>query len=187
MPSRTTACLFVLLLAPVAAHAQSETLTVKTIAESSAAMFKSPKTFILRAAEKMPEEHYGFRPTPDVRTFGEVLGHIADGYRLVCAMAVGDKMPEDIRQNEKTKKTKAELVQALTEASAYCDTAHEQLSGPKGAERIDWFGGKHPRVTVLYFNSSHAWEHYGNVVTYMRLKGLVPPSSEPRNPPPPAQ
>jgi uncharacterized damage-inducible protein DinB len=164
------------------ASAQSDTLPVKTIVESSAAMFRSPKTFILRAAEKMPDEHYAFRPTPEVRTFAQLLGHIADGYTLVCASAVGDPLPTDIQQTEKTKSTKAELVAALTKASEYCDRAHETLAGAKGGEMIDWFGRKHPRATVLFFNSSHAWEHYGNVVTYLRIKGIVPPSSEPRTP-----
>ncbi len=173
----------VLLVAPAAADAQSDTLPVKAVAESSAAMFKAPKTYILRAAEKMPDEHFGFRPTPDVRTFAQLLGHIADGYRLVCATAVGDPLPTDIQQIEKSRTTKAELITALQDSTTYCDRAHDQLAGVKGTEIIDWFGGRHPRVSVLFFNSSHAWEHYGNVVTYMRLKGLVPPSSEPRTPP----
>jgi uncharacterized damage-inducible protein DinB len=170
------------LLPPLPAFAQSETLPVKIVADSSAAMFRSPRTFILRAAEKMPEESYGFQPTPAVRTFAQLLGHIADGYTLVCASAVGEPLPADIQQNEKTKTTKAELIAVLTKTSEYCDRAHVQLSGSKGAEVIDWFGTKHPRLSVLFFNTSHAWEHYGNVVTYLRLKGIVPPSSEPRTP-----
>ena len=170
------------ILSPLAAFAQSETVPVKVIADSSAVMFRSPRSFILRAAEKMPEEHYKFQPTPEVRTFAQLLGHIADGYTLVCASALGEPLPADIRQNEKTKTTKVELIAALTKTSEYCDGAHAQLSGPKGAEMMDWFGTKHPRVSVLFFNSSHAWEHYGNVVTYLRLKGIVPPSSEPRTP-----
>ena len=89
--------------------------------------------------------------------------------------------PSDVQQVEKTKTTKTELIKALSETAEYRDRAYDQLSGPKGVEVIDWFGGRHPRVSVLFFNSSHAWEHYGNVVTYMRLKGLVPPSSEPRS------
>jgi uncharacterized damage-inducible protein DinB len=161
------------LLVPVAGYAQSD-------AERAAAMFRSPRTFILRAAEKMPDEHFAFRPTPEVRTFAQLLGHIADGYTLVCASALGDPLPKDIQQHEKSKSTKADLVKVLTETGDYCDRAHRELAGAKGGEMIDWFGGKHPRVSVLFFNSSHAWEHYGNVVTYMRLKGLVPPSSEPR-------
>ena len=195
MSNRLTACLLALCLAPAAALAQaaaappatpppavasSDALTAKAIADSSASQFRVPSMFILRAAEKMPEEHYAFQPTPEVRTFAQVLGHIADGYNLICALAVGDKPPAEMQQVEKTKSTKADLVQALKDSAAACDRAHEQLAGAKGAEVMDWFGSKHPRVTVLFFNSAHAWEHYGNLVTYMRLKGIVPPSSEPR-------
>jgi hypothetical protein len=100
-----------------------------------------------------------------------------------CTLALGQKLPVEIQQTEKTKKTKAQLIQALTASGDACDKAHATLSGARGAEMMDWFGVQHPRVTVLFFNSSHAWEHYGNIVTYLRLKGIVPPSSEPRKPP----
>jgi uncharacterized damage-inducible protein DinB len=173
------ATLAALFLAASAA-AQDASLPVRTVVDSSAAMFRAPRGFILRAAEKMPEEHYGFRPTPEVRTFAQLLGHIADGYTLVCASALGEPLPKDVQQTEKTTTTKARLIEALTKSGDYCERAHAELSGAKGAELIDWFGGRHPRATVLFFNSSHAWEHYGNVVTYLRIKGIVPPSSEPR-------
>ena len=123
------------LLVPAAAEAQSETMTVKAIADSSLALFRSPRTNILRAAEKMPEENYSFRPTPDVRSFGELLGHIADGYTLVCTLALGQKPPVDIQQTEKTKKTKAELIQALTASGDACDKAHATLSGARDDAR----------------------------------------------------
>ena len=179
---RVPVALVASLLWPAAVAAQADTLAVKTVVESSAAMFRAPRNYIIRAAEKLPEEHYAFRPTPEVRTFGQLLGHIADGYMLVCASALGDPLPADVQTNEKTKTSKADLVAVLTKTSEYCDRAHQQLAGAKGGEMMDWFGGKHPRATVLFFNSSHAWEHYGNVVTYLRLKGIVPPSSEPRTP-----
>jgi uncharacterized damage-inducible protein DinB len=166
---------------PVPALAQSNTLSAKAVVDSSAAMFKAPRSYILRAAEKMPEEHYTFRPTSDVRTFAEILGHIADGHYLVCSMSLGEKSPNpEMQHNEKTKRTKAELIQALTESAAYCDRAHTQLAGPRGTEMIDWFGTQHPRATTLFFNTGHDWESYGTLVAYMRLKGIVPPSSEPR-------
>jgi len=166
--------------APAAAQ-PSDSMPVKAVADSSQTMFTAPRNYILRAAEKMTEEHFAFRPTPEVRTFAEILGHIADGHYLVCSMSIGDKPPNaDIQHNEKTKRTKDELVQALMESAAYCDRAHAQLSGAKGAEMIDWFGARHPRVTTLFFNTGHDWESYGTLVAYMRLKGIVPPSSEPR-------
>lgn len=160
---------------------QSESIPVKTVADSSLAMFAAPRNYILRAAEKMPAEHFAFRPTADVRTFAEILGHVADGHYLVCSMSLGEKSPNaDMQHHEKTTHTKPELIRVLTESAEYCHRAHAQLTGPKGAEVIDWFGARHPRVTTLFFNTGHDWESYGTLVAYMRLKGIVPPSSEPR-------
>jgi hypothetical protein len=76
---------------PAPALAQPDTLSAQAVVDSSAAMFKAPRSHILRAAEKMPEEHYAFRPTSDVRTFAEILGHVADGHDLVCSMSIGEK------------------------------------------------------------------------------------------------
>jgi hypothetical protein len=161
-------------------EAQTGPAPLPGVAEAAEAMFRGPRQFILRAAEKMPDEHFAFRPTPEVRTFGEILGHIADGYNLVCSMAIGDPPPADIYQNEKTKKTKAELIAALKSGAEYCDSVRAKLSGERGAELIDFARARVPRITVMFSNTGHAWEHYGNLVTYMRLKGIVPPSSEPR-------
>jgi hypothetical protein len=163
------------------AVAQSDVLSAKTVADSSLAMFQAPKGYILRAAEKMPDEHFSFRPSADVRSFAEILGHVADGHYLVCSMALGEKSPNPEMQHvEKTKRSKPELIQALTDSAAYCERAHAQLAGPRGAEVIDWFGTPHPRVATLFFNTGHDWESYGTLVAYMRIKGIVPRSSEPR-------
>jgi uncharacterized damage-inducible protein DinB len=181
-PMRTLMIVVAAALAlPISTAAQTDTLTAKTVADSSLNMFKAPRNYILRAAEKMPDEHYAFRPTPEVRTFAELLGHIVDGHYLVCSMSLGEKSPNaEMQYHEKNTHTKAALVRALTESAEYCDRAHAQLSAAKGAEMIDWFGAKHPRVTTLFFNTGHDWESYGTLVAYMRLKGIVPPSSEPR-------
>jgi len=175
---KTLALIFILIALPISADEPS--VPVKSIVASSMQMFKVPSDFIVRAADKMPEESYSFRATADVRTFGEILGHIADGYRLVCGIAAGDAMPKDIREIEKTKKTKAELVAALRENAAYCEEVHRRLDGVAGAEVVDFFGKPYARASLLFFNTSHAWEHYGNLVTYMRLKDVLPPSSEPK-------
>jgi uncharacterized damage-inducible protein DinB len=137
------------------------------------------KGLILRTAEKVPEEHYSFQPTPEVRTFGKILGHIADAQYLFCSSAKGDKAfaPKEI---EKTKSSKADLQQALKDAFAYCDPAYSELTDVKAAEMVKFFGRDRSRLGVLAFNVSHDYEHYGNLVTYMRIKGIIPPSSEPR-------
>jgi uncharacterized damage-inducible protein DinB len=133
---------------------------------------------IARAAEKMPEENYAFKPVPEVRSFGQLVGHVADAQYMICAMAKGVARPEV--QVEKTKTTKADLVAALKEANAFCDGAFADLTDVKAAEAVKMFGRERTRLAVLNMNTSHDNEHYGNIVTYMRIKGLVPPSSEPR-------
>lgn len=133
------------------------------------------RDFILRAAEQAPEEMYGFQPTPEVRTMGRLFGHIANANFMICGAATGDKGPgEDF---EKTATTKAALQKALADSFAFCDKAYASMTDARGAEPVKFFGGQRARLSVLAFNTAHNYEHYGNVVTYMRLKGMVPPSS----------
>jgi len=136
------------------------------------------KNNVVKAAEKMPEENYAFKPTPEVRSFGQILGHVADAQYGFCSAALGEKNPAP--GIEKSKTTKGDLVQALNEAFAYCDKAYSGMTDAHAAELVKFFGRELAKLTVLSFNSSHTDEHYGNLVTYMRMKGLVPPSSENR-------
>lgn len=160
--------------------ANAQELDGKVLTDSAAGLYGIAHNYIVRAAEKMPADDFGFRPTPEVRTFGEILAHIADANRLICGMAVDDR-PAEMGVYGKTAKSKEELLAALEESAAYCRGASAKLAGARAAEVIDFFGGmKQPRIGVLYFNGAHAFEHYGNLVTYMRIRGLVPPSSEPR-------
>jgi uncharacterized damage-inducible protein DinB len=136
------------------------------------------RTNIIRSAEKMPEEHYAFKPTPEVRSFGQLIGHVADAQYLFCSPVLGK--PNPAPGIEKSKTTKADLVQAVKDAFAFCDPAYDGLTDAQAAELVKFFGGDQAKVTVLAFNTAHNNEHYGNIVTYLRTKGLVPPSSEPR-------
>jgi uncharacterized damage-inducible protein DinB len=136
------------------------------------------KNNILRSAEKMPEENYGFRPTPEVRSYGQLLGHIADAQYLFCSAVLGK--PNPAPGIEKTKTSKSDLIAALKEAFAYCDSAYAEMTDAKLAETVKFFGREQTRATVLSFNTAHNNEHYGNIVTYLRMKGIVPPSSERR-------
>jgi uncharacterized damage-inducible protein DinB len=139
---------------------------------------------ITKAAAKMPEEHYAFKPTPDVRSFGQLVGHIADANYGFCAVVLGETPPEggfDGKNSiEKTKTTKADLEKALAASFAYCDKVHAGMTDAGGAAMVKFFLGEMPKLSTLQFNTSHDWEHYGNIVTYMRLNNLVPPSSAPR-------
>ena len=134
------------------------------------------KGFVVRAAEKMPESNYGFKPAPEVRAFGQVVGHIADDQYFFCAAVAGDKKDSKI---EKTVTSKADLVAQLKQAFAYCDTVYDGFTDAHAAEKVKTFAGERTKLSLLDFNTAHMYEHYGNIVTYMRIKGLVPPSSEP--------
>lgn len=140
------------------------------------AQAEAVRSLVLRTAEKVPEDLYSFKPTPEVRSLGSVIGHIADGNNLLCGMANGDK-PAFNQANEK-KTTRADLVAALKASFAACDKVFDATTDANASTPVDLFGQKQTRLGVLAFNNSHMWEHYGNLVTYMRLKNIVPPSSE---------
>ncbi len=161
-----------LLAAPAVATAQENPWTANTLQ-----MYSGVKAILLRSAELMPEGAYGFRPTAAVRSFGQILGHAADSQYAFCSSALGEKNP--LPRVEKTKTSKAELVAALKDAFAYCDRAYTGMTDAAGAQTVQHFGQAMPKLAVLAANNLHSVEHYGNLVTYLRLNNLVPPTSDP--------
>ena len=132
----------------------------------------------MKSAEQVAEADYAFKPVDTVRSFGAILGHIANANFMICSMGSGAANPMKDTDIEKTKTTKADLQKALAESFAFCEAQFDAMTDAKAAEMTDFFGGKQPRLNVLQFNIAHDMEHYGNLVTYMRIKGLVPPSSQ---------
>lgn len=132
--------------------------------------------YIVKAADEMPEANYAWKPTPQVRSFGELIAHISDANFGFCSTASGDKS-QTFGNTEKTKTSKADIVQALKASVEYCKAVYSKMDDTAGREVTDMMGSKGPRLSVLTFNTNHCWEHYGNVVTYFRLKDMVPPSS----------
>ncbi len=141
------------------------------------------KGILLRSAEKMPEENYSFKPIDTVRSYGQIVGHVADAQYMFCSIALGETNPAP--KIEQTKTSKADLTAALKEAFAYCDKAYDGMTDASATQMVKLFGNDAPKLGVLTVNNMHNMEHYGNLVTYMRLKNIVPPSSEPASPPPP--
>lgn len=135
------------------------------------------KTLVKRAAAKMPEEKYGFRPTPEGRTFGETVAHIADSQVLLCTLA-RDGKPAASANYEQKAKSKAEALAALDEAFALCDQVVASMTTASSVEIVNFFGQKAPRAGVIYRSTGHMFQHYGNLATYLRMNGLVPPTSE---------
>jgi uncharacterized damage-inducible protein DinB len=138
-------------------------------------LYETVRGYITAAAEQMPEDKYSFRPTEEVRSFGEIIGHVANSGYMFCAPVLGEKPPSQPDAEKLT--SKAELVAAVKASFAYCDKAH-QLSGADASAALQFFGQPQTKLSVLAFNKGHDFEHYGNLVTYMRLNGMVPPSSQ---------
>ena len=142
------------------------------------ALYEGTKNNLTRSAEKMPEQLYSYKPVPDVRSFGELVGHLAEYQYVFCSAAAGEKPPVTGIENSKT--SKADLIQALKEGFAYCDKVYAGMTDARLADMVKVEGRSMAVLTVLTLNTSHNNEHYGNIVTYLRMKGLVPPSSERR-------
>ncbi len=137
--------------------------------------YNNIKNNLLKGAEKMPEADYTFKPAPESRTFGEVVTHIATVQAALCASAKGET-----KQIDGTKTSKADAVAALKESIAYCDPVYDALTDASGMEMGKMFGRDRTKLGILDFNVIHDNEMYGTMAVYLRAKGVVPPSSEPR-------
>jgi uncharacterized damage-inducible protein DinB len=136
------------------------------------------KRNIVESADQMPEVDYGFKPADTVRTFGQVLAHVADSNYYYCARSKGEAPPVPDGTLEKTATTKAAIVKALRESIAYCDALYASLTAASAADMVKAGENQIPRVQPLFTNVTHNVEHYGNLVTYFRIKKMVPPSTK---------
>lgn len=135
---------------------------------------------VREAAEKMPEDKYSYQATKDVRTFGRFVGHVANAQYTFCSRAKGEPNPN--KEDFEKVAGKAALVKAITAANDYCTAVFTSANDKWMLETIAQGQAPNqmqvPRAAVLANNTSHSNEHYGNLVTYMRINGLVPPSTE---------
>jgi hypothetical protein len=134
------------------------------------------KDNFVKAAEKMPEENYNFKPVDALENFGQRVSHIADPQTATCSGLNGNRRAGDA----KSKTSKADLVAAIKASFAECDKSFDALTDANAMELVAAGRGQQPRIAVLYGLVIHANEVYGAMGVYMRLKGLVPPSSEGR-------
>ncbi len=166
--------LAVSLAAPSLAQAQGMTGDRASIAAVET-LWRQITGYITQVAEETAEADYAWRPTSSVRSVGEMIGHVAGAQYLICAAALGDP-PRDEDAIERSATTKAALVAALKESSAYCATAYARTDAALGRE-VELFGSKGTAFYALTLNATHNGEHYGNLITYLRMRGVVPPSS----------
>jgi uncharacterized damage-inducible protein DinB len=177
MNKRLCFVLVALTVACAAVQAQEpSTAPANPITASEKGFYALVSGEVVAAAEKMPEENYSFKPTPEVRSFGQLVGHLADAQYGFCSSAISE--PNPVKGIENTKTSKADLVAALKDGVAYCNKAFAGMTDAKGSQMVKMMNYDVARLTVLSVNTAHTDEHYGNMVTYLRLKSIVPPSSE---------
>ena len=165
------------LLCTVAGGAASSWAQGNSLSAEVVQDYRNIRDYFIKAAEEMPDSDYTFKPSPDVRSFAQQVAHVADDQYNLCAPAKGETRQAAYTAIERSLSTKADLVPALKAAFAYCDGAYDALTDASGAAMAT--GGKgRTRFGMLNWNLWHTWEHYGNVVVYLRMKGFVPPSSQ---------
>jgi uncharacterized damage-inducible protein DinB len=135
------------------------------------------KNSLLKAADRMPAEDYSFRTTPQVRTFAEMIAHVADAQMLMCQVVTGEKTTAQARF-EKPKSDKPSLVVSLKASFDYCDPAYASMTDKQGAAPVTWFRWRMSKLGLLNWNIAHDNEMYGIIGAFLRIKGLVPPSSD---------
>jgi uncharacterized damage-inducible protein DinB len=141
--------------------------------------WQSARANVAQSAEIMAEADYAFRPVDSVRTFGQILSHLAGANYVFCSSAKGEAPPHAEDAFEETVTSRDEIIKVLGESLAYCDTAYDAATDASLAETVPlpFDQGDGARATALLGNVGHLNEHYGNLVTYFRIKGIVPPSS----------
>lgn len=169
----TKTTLLALALTTVAAplHAQSADFAVAT----ARSLWQGQAAYVLQSAIDMPEAKFSYKPTPAVRSFGEIIGHVAGSQNMFCAAAMGEQPPAEDAV-EKAATSKDALVAAMKASTSYCEKAYAQSDAAARGE-ITLFGEKRTRLYALMMNATHDGEHYGNLITYLRMNGMVPPSS----------
>lgn len=170
-----------------AAYAQTsdggyDKLLSPSFAASAKAMHATIRRNLAEAAEAMPAEDFAFKPTPDVRSFAQLVGHVINANFFFCSQAKSEPSPS--KTNFEQVADKAALVKGLTDALAYCDGVYDSTTDASFSQAVSMAGfpgmnAQTPttRGAVLIFNTTHNNEHYGNIVVYLRLKGKVPPST----------
>ncbi len=134
------------------------------------------KDNILKAAEKMPAESYSFKPTADIRSFARVVNHVTEAQTHICGAAAG--ATGDAAKTPAETADKAAIVDALKASFAVCDKAYAGITEANMADMLPMGPAKRTRLSALWGNVAHDNEQYATLSLYLRLKGVVPPTSE---------
>lgn len=187
---KRTVVLAVLAVSSVAIHAQQPNPQqppppLPGIIGEVKAAYTTIQTNIVKAAEQFPADKLTWQPTPAVRSWARLIGHITDDNNVSCWLLAGEAQapprvdPLDNQESPANKMSKDDLVKGLKESVERCQKAFANVNETNMGERNGPTGRRSKLFTLIY-NTSHTNEHYGNIVTYMRLNNLVPPSTAAR-------
>ena len=177
----THAVLFVLaLVLPGQAPGAGPETASPYISEIKQYYYETVKRNVTAMVDKMPEEHFTYRPVPEIRSFGESVAHVADAQARNCTLVSGAGSKT---LDADKKKTKAELVAALKESFAICDAVFAALTDASAREMVKpgQSAFQLSKLSLLVSMISHSNEQHGYMAMYLRLKGIVPPSTEAMN------
>ncbi|HTZ89939.1 MAG TPA: DinB family protein [Alloacidobacterium sp.] len=163
------------LMVSAALFGQTAAATANPLSAEVQARYAQVKGFIVKAAENMPAENYSFKPTPDIRTFARVVNHVTEAQNRGCGALNGAAAAKPAPPETADKAT---IVDALKTSFAECDKAYGSLTDVNMTEMVQAGPVKRSRLGIAWGNVSHDNEQYATLALYMRLKGLVPPSSE---------
>ncbi|MEM1095777.1 MAG: DinB family protein [Bacteroidota bacterium] len=155
------------------AQAQDKPTTVSSLA----GLYNMTIEFIHQTAEMMDEDMLAYRPSVNVQTVQEHLGHIINAQFGLCSLAAGEENPGE-GDYEELATTKEAIIAALEASTAYCNGVYANMTEEDAAAQRTFLGQEVTAAAVLSFKTTHNYQHYGSLVTYMRINGLVPPSSQ---------
>ena len=175
----TTLLLAVLAIAPVSAaqQASDQAPRIVTLSGEMVQGYQFVQRNLVEAAEKMPEAHYGFKPTPEIRPFGQLVAHAALQQFRMCSMLKGEPSPRK-DEKEDAARTRTEAIALLKASTAYCDPLVTAMTDAVMPELVTAGEMKVAKGLLPASLISHGQEMYGTMAVYLRLKGIVPPTTE---------
>lgn len=174
-----SALVFAAFVIPGAAAAQMPAPTGQTFALAGEMQhgYQNVQRNLAEAAEKMPDDQYGFKPTADIRPFGQLVAHVALAQFGTCAAFKGEPNPKKDEKEEATR-TKAEAMALLKASAAYCEPLVTALTDTTAAELTKVGQNQGAKGLLPVSLVAHGNEMYGTMAVYLRLKGIVPPTTE---------
>ena len=168
--------LFVIASPSAAPQTPAPTSETLTLSSQMLRGYQNIQRDLAEAAEKMPDEHYGFRPTPDIKPFGQLVAHVALAQFRVCALLTGEPNPRK-DDKEDASRTKADALALLKASTAYCDPPVSALTETAMTELTKAGQLQVAKGLVPVELVTHGMEMYGTMAVYLRLKGIVPPTT----------